>query len=243
MAQGLIITGGGRGIGAAIARLAAQRGYAVCVNYARNQAAAEAVAAEIKSGGGTAFAVQADVADEKDVARLFDAAEKAYGPVRYLVNNAGITGRIGKFADLEVSVMRDVFETNVVGSMLCAREFVRRCAGSGAIVNVSSTAATTGSPGEYVHYAASKAAIDSFTIGLAKEMAPQGIRVNALAPGATLTDIHAAGGEPGRPDRIKGRIPMGRLAEADEIAPAILWLLSDEASYVTGAVLRAGGGF
>ncbi|MGE3332019.1 MAG: glucose 1-dehydrogenase [Rhodospirillaceae bacterium] len=243
MAQGLIITGGGRGIGAATARLAAQRGYAVCVNYARNQAAAEAVAAEIKSGGGTAFAAQADVGDEKDVARLFDAAEKAFGPVRYLVNNAGITGRIGKFADLDIDVMRDVFETNVVGSMLCAREFVRRCAGTGAIVNVSSTAATTGSPAEYVHYAASKAAIDSFTIGLAKEMAPQGIRVNAVAPGATLTDIHAAGGEPGRPDRIKSRIPMGRLAEPEEIAPAILWLLSDEASYVTGAILRAGGGF
>ncbi len=243
MAQGLIITGGGRGIGAATARLAAQRGYAVCVNYARNQAAAEAVTAAIKSGGGTAFAVQADVAAEKDVARLFDAAETAFGPVRYLVNNAGITGRIGKFADLDVGVMRNVLETNVVGSMLCAREFVRRCAGPGAIVNVSSTAATTGSPGEYVHYAASKAAIDSFTIGLAKEMAPQGVRVNALAPGATLTDIHAAGGEPGRPDRIKGRIPMGRLAEPEEIAPAILWLLSDEASYVTGAILRAGGGF
>jgi NAD(P)-dependent dehydrogenase (short-subunit alcohol dehydrogenase family) len=244
--KGLIITGGGRGIGAATARVAAQRGYAVCVNYARNQAAAEAVVADIKKNGGAALAVQGDVAKEGDVVRLFDAAEREFGPVRYLVNNAGITGRIGKFTDLETAVLRDVFEINVIGSLLCAREAVRRLTGrgaSGAIVNVSSTAATTGSPGEYVHYAASKAAIDSFTIGLAKELATQGIRVNAVAPGATLTEIHAAGGEPGRPDRIKSRIPMGRLAEPGEIAPAILWLLSDEASYVTGAILRAGGGF
>ncbi|MCA0200464.1 MAG: SDR family oxidoreductase [Proteobacteria bacterium] len=246
MADGLIVTGGGRGIGAATARLAAQRGYAVCVNFAHNQAAAEAVVDDIKKGGGTAFAAQGDVAKERDVARLFDAAEREFGPVRYLVNNAGITGRIGKFTDLEADVMRGVFDTNVIGSLLCAREAVRRLTArgaTGAIVNVSSTAATTGSPGEYVHYAASKAAVDSFTIGLAREIATQGIRVNAVAPGATLTDIHAAGGEPGRPDRVKGRIPMGRLAEPDEIAPAILWLLSDEASYVTGAILRAGGGF
>lgn len=243
MVKGLIITGGGRGIGAATARLAAQQGYAVCVNYARNQAAAESVVAEIKKSGGTALAVQGDVAQEKEVARLFDTAEREFGPVQYLVNNAGITGRIGAFADLDVSVMREVFETNVIGSMLCARALVRRSPARGAIVNVSSTAATTGSPGEYVHYAASKAAVDSFTIGLAREMAPHGLRVNAVAPGATLTEIHAAGGEPGRPDRIKGRIPMGRLAAPEEIAPAILWLLSEEASYVTGAVLRAGGGF
>jgi NAD(P)-dependent dehydrogenase (short-subunit alcohol dehydrogenase family) len=246
MTRGLIITGGGRGIGAATARLAAQRGYSVCVNYARNRAAAETVAAEIRKDGGAAFAVQGDVAVESDVVRVFDAAEREFGPVRYLVNNAGITGRIGKFSDLDPALMREVFDTNVIGSMLCAQEAVRRFTKNeirGAIVNVSSTAATTGSPGEYVHYAASKGAIDTFTVGLAREIAGLGIRVNAVAPGATLTEIHAAGGEPDRPARVKGRIPMGRLAEPDEIARAILWLLSDDASYVTGAVLRAGGGF
>lgn len=246
MTRGLIITGGGRGIGAATARLAARRGYSVCVNYARNGAAADAVVAEIRESGGTAFAVRGDVALEADVARLFEEAERALGPVQYLVNNAGVTGLIGKFVDAEAAQVRRVFDTNVIGSMLCAQEAVRRLvkrAAGGAIVNLSSTAATTGSPGEFVHYAASKAAIDTFTMGLAKEVAGLGIRVNAVAPGATLTEIHASGGEPDRPARVKGRIPMGRLAEPEEIAQAILWLLSDEASYVSGAVLRAGGGF
>ncbi len=246
MTRGLIITGGGRGIGAATARLAAQRGYAVCVNFARNQKAADAVVAGIRAAGGTAFAHCADIAVESDVTGLFDAAERAFGAVPDLVNNAGITGRIAPFADQTAATWREVFDINVIGAMLCAREAVRRLTARnapGAIVNVSSTAATTGSPGEYVHYAASKAAVDSFTIGLARELAGKAIRVNAVAPGATLTEIHAAGGEPDRPARIKGRIPMGRLAAPEEIAPAILWLLSDEASYVTGAILRAGGGF
>lgn len=245
MSTGLIVTGGSRGIGAATAHLAAGRGFRVCVNYTRDAVAADAVVAAIQAAGGTAVAVQADVADAGDVRRLFEAAEAGIGPVRALVNNAGITGPIGSFQDASTETLRRVFEVNVLGTMLCTQEAIRRFAGhsGGSIVNLSSVAATTGAPGEYVHYAASKAAIDSFTLGLAREVAGSGIRVNAVAPGSTLTDIHATAGEPGRPARVRTRIPLQRLAEPEEIAEAILWLLSDAASYVTGSVLRVAGGF
>ena len=245
MQSGLIITGAGRGIGAATARLAARHGYKVCVNYAHDSRAAAAVVADIEAGGGVAIAVQADVGSQADIIRLFDTAEAQIGPLCGLVNNAGITGPIGRFVDADSAVMRNVFDINVLGSLLCAREAIRRFLplGKGTIVNLSSVAATTGAPMEYVHYAASKAAIDAFTLGLAREVASCGIRVNAVAPGSTLTDIHAAAGEPDRPARVRTRIPMQRLAEPEEIAESILWLLSDASSYVTGAVLRVAGGF
>jgi NAD(P)-dependent dehydrogenase (short-subunit alcohol dehydrogenase family) len=245
MPSGLIITGASRGIGAATARLAARRGYRVCINYARDVDSAAAVVDEIRSAKGTAVAVQADVGSEVDIRRLFDRAEAEIGPLGGLVNNAGITGPIGPFINASNDTLRGVFDVNVIGSLLCAREAVRRfaAAGGGAIVNLSSVAATTGAPGEYVHYAASKAAIDAFTLGLAREVARHGIRVNAVAPGSTLTDIHAAAGEPDRPARVKMRIPLQRLAKPEEIAEAVLWLLSDAASYVTGSVLRVSGGF
>ncbi len=245
MPSGLIITGASRGIGAATARLAARQGYPVCVNYIHDGKAADAVVDEIRVAGGTAFAMQADIAAAPDIIRLFDAAEAEFGAVSGLVNNAGITGPIGVFVNADRDVLRRVFDVNVHGSFMCAQEAVRRFSrgGKGAIVNLSSVAATTGAPGEYVHYAASKAAIEAFTLGLAREVADAGIRVNAVAPGSTLTDIHATAGEPDRPKRVQARIPMRRLAEPAEIAEAILWLLSDAASYVTGTVLRAGGGF
>jgi NAD(P)-dependent dehydrogenase (short-subunit alcohol dehydrogenase family) len=241
----LIITGGGRGIGAATARLAAKQGYRVCINYVRDQVAAHATVADIHEAGGVAIAAPGDVGDIDDVARLFATAEKELGPLGGLVNNAGITGRIGQFADADRATFEAVVQTNILGTLYCAQEAVRRFRPRrrGVIVNLSSVAATTGAPNEYVHYAASKAAVDAFTVGLAKEVAAQGIRVNAVAPGSTLTDIHATAGEPDRPARVKDRIPMRRLADAEEIARAILWLLSEDASYVTGAVLRVSGGF
>lgn len=245
MPAGVIVTGGSRGIGAATARLAAAHGYDVCVNYVRDEQAAQAVVEDIRSAGGTAIAVQADISLDLDIARLFDTAEMEIGPLYGLVNNAGITGPIGAFLDMDNATLRRVFNVNVYGSFVCAKEAVRRMSprGKGSIVNLSSIAATTGAPGEYVYYGASKAAIDTFTVGLAKEIATSGIRVNAVAPGSTLTDIHRTAGEPNRPDRVKSRIPMGRLAEPEEIAEAILWLLSDASSYVTGTVIRVAGGF
>ncbi len=241
----LIVTGGSRGIGAATARLAARQGYRVCLTYLRDEAAARAVVSDIERTGGMAIAAPGDVGKVDDVTSVFSIAERELGPLAGLVNNAGITGRIGHFADEDSATFESVVRTNVLGSLYCAQEAVRRFLPrrKGAIVNLSSVAATTGAPSEYVHYAASKAAIDAFTVGLAKEVAADGIRVNAVAPGSTLTDIHAAAGEPDRPARVKDRIPMHRLADAEEIARAILWLLSEEASYVTGAVLRVSGGF
>jgi glucose 1-dehydrogenase len=243
----VIITGGGRGIGAATARAAAAAGYRVGVGFERDRAAAEALVAECTGPGPRAIAVQGDVANPDDVRRLFEAAEDALGPVTHLINNAGITGGIGRFEGRPTENLRRVMEVNILGTMLCAQQAVRRMStarggAGGVIVNVSSIAAVTGSPGEYVHYAASKGAVDSFTLGLAREVAAEGIRVNAVAPGTALTGIHAAGGDPDRPTRMAGAIPMGRVAAAAEIAAAILWLMSDEASYVTGTVLRVAGG-
>ena len=244
MTRALVVTGGSRGIGAATARLAARRGYSVCINYVKNCRAADEVVASIESSGGKAIAVQADVGIEADAENLLRAAEAELGPIYGLVNNAGITGPIGPLVDVSGDTLRDVFAVNVLGTIYCARAAVRSMLPreSGAVVNVSSVAATTGAPNEYVHYAASKAATETFTLGLAREVATAGIRVNAVAPGSTLTDIHATAGEPDRPARVRDRIPMRRLGEPEEIARAILWLLSDEASYVTGGVLRVGGG-
>jgi NAD(P)-dependent dehydrogenase (short-subunit alcohol dehydrogenase family) len=237
----LVVTGGSRGIGAAVTRAAHARGYAVCAGYARDGEAADRLRAELPG----VVAVRAEVADPVSVTALFEAAEAAFGPVTALVNNAGVTGRLGRFADAPVAMLRKVLDVNVLGAMLCAQEAVRRWVDRGTpgrIVNVSSRAATLGSPGEYVHYAASKAAVETFTLGLAKEVAAQGIRVNCVAPGTIHTDIHAAAGDPTRPERVAARVPMGRAGEPEEIAAAVLWLLSAEASYVTGAVLQAGGG-
>ena len=244
MAQVVVITGAGRGIGAATALAAARAGHAVGVNYLDDAAAAAAVVERIRAGGGRAVAVQADIAEPADVARLFDAVEDALGPVTALVNNAGTTGRITRFAELELATLRRVIDVNLVGCMLCSQEALRRFApaGGGAIVNVSSIAALTGSPGEYVHYAATKGAVEAFTRGLAREVAKDGIRVNAVAPGTVQTGIHAQGGDPERPARVAPRIPMGRVGHPEEIAAAILWLLSDHASYTTGSVLTVAGG-
>ena len=241
-----IITGGSRGIGAETARLAARAGYAVCVNYRSNQAAADAVVGEIEDGGGRAVAVAADVASETEVVRMFRTVDEEPGTVTALVNNAGILETQMRLEDMDAARLRRIFATNVTGCFLCAREAVRRMStknggAGGAIVNVSSAAARLGSPGEYVDYAASKGALDTMTLGLSREVAAEGIRVNAVRPGFIYTDIHASG-EPGRVDRLKDSIPMRRGGQAIEVARAILWLLSDESSYATGTFLDVTGG-
>ncbi|MCG6874134.1 MAG: SDR family oxidoreductase [Betaproteobacteria bacterium] len=243
----LIVTGGGRGIGAATARLAAKRGYAICVNFAKNRESAEGVVAGIGQDGGRAIAVQADVGVEADVARLFDTVDRELGTVTALVNNAGIIEKQARLGDIDAARIARMFTANVTGPFLCAREAVRRMStrqggAGGAIVNVSSAASRIGGGGEYLDYAASKGAIDTFTLGLAKEIAAEGIRVNAVRPGIIYTEIHASGGEPGRVDRMKAFVPMGRGGQAEEVAAAILWLLSDEASYITGTILDVAGG-
>jgi len=243
----LIITGGSRGIGAATARLAVAEGYAVCISYLRNQSAAEAVVQDIVKAGGKAIAVAADVAVEADVVRLFETVDAELGRVTALVNNAGILERHMRVEEMDAGRLSRVLAANVIGSFLCAREAVRRMStrhggSGGAIVNLSSAASRLGSPGEYVDYAASKGAIDTFTLGLAREVAAEGIRVNAVRPGVIYTDIHADGGEPGRVDRVKSAVPMLRGGQPEEVARAILWLLSDEASYSTGAILDVTGG-
>jgi NAD(P)-dependent dehydrogenase (short-subunit alcohol dehydrogenase family) len=243
----LIVTGGGRGIGAATARLAAARGYAVCVNYAKSREAAEGVATEIARTGGRAIAVQADVGVESEVARLFATVDRELGTLTALVNNAGIIEKQARLGDIDAARIARMFTTNVTGPFLCAREAVRRMSTKqggtgGAIVNVSSAASRIGGGGEYVDYAASKGAIDTFTLGLGKEVAAEGIRVNAVRPGIVYTEIHASGGEPGRVDRMKSFVPMGRGGQPEEVAAAILWLLSDEASYITGTILDVAGG-
>jgi NAD(P)-dependent dehydrogenase (short-subunit alcohol dehydrogenase family) len=244
MAGVVAITGAGRGIGAACALAAARAGYRVGVNYLGDAAAAAGVVGRIEADGGRAVAVRADVAQPAEVARLFDEVADALGPVGALVNNAGTTGRITRFAERDLATLRRVIDVNLIGCMLCSQEAVRRWSGGGggAIVNVSSIAAVTGSPGEYVHYAATKAAVEAFTRGLAREVARDGIRVNAVSPGTVETGIHAAGGDPERPARVAPRIPLGRVGQPEEIAAAILWLLSDAASYATGSVLTVAGG-
>jgi len=241
----VLVTGGSRGIGAAVSKLAAARGYAVAINYLRDEDAAKSVAAEITSTGGTACVVKGDVAEESDVARIVETVESTLGPLYGLVNNAGITGRIGTFLSADPKVIEQVFRTNVLGMMHCCRAALRsfqQSGTAGVIVNVSSIAAVTGSPNEYAHYAASKSAVETFTLGLAREVASEKIRVCAVAPGSTLTGIHAAAGEPDRPARVAPKIPMGRLATPEEVAEPIVWLLSDAASYMTGTVVRCAGG-
>jgi len=243
----LVVTGGGRGIGAATALLGARQGYRVCVNYVRDADAARRVAEEIISGGGEAIVVQADVGYADEVSRLFATVDERLGTVTALVNNAGILETQSRIEGLSEERLLRILRTNVVGTFLPSREAVlrmstRRGGTGGAIVNVSSAAARRGSPGEYLDYAASKGAIDTFTHGLALEVADEGIRVNAVRPGIIDTEIHASGGEPGRPARVAPTLPMKRPGRADEVAEAILWLLSDAASYITGTVVDVAGG-
>lgn len=247
MDQVLLITGGGRGIGAATALLAAQRGYAVAVNYASNSLAADEVVRTIRANGGAAMAVQADVGDEAQVLAMFQKVDARFGRLTALVNNAGVVDVQARVADMSVARLERMFRINVIGSFICAREAVRRMStnyggAGGAIVNISSGAARLGSPDQYVDYAASKGAIDTFTIGLAKEVAAEGIRVNAVRPGLIDTDIHASGGMPDRASDLAPTVPMQRTGSAEEIAGAILWLLSPEASYTTMALLDVTGG-
>ena len=236
----ILVTGGSRGIGAAIVRLAAARGYAVAVNFRQRAAEAQALVADLGDRG---LAIQADVSRESEVVRLFQQLPPLYG----LVNNAGILETQTDLLGLDEARLQRVFATNVFGPLLCCREAVRRMStrrggAGGAIVNISSIAARLGSPGEYLDYAASKGALDTLTVGLAREVADQGIRVNAVRPGVVFTEIHASGGEPGRPERVGPSIPMGRSGQPEEIAGAVLWLLSEEASYTTGAILDVSGG-
>jgi NAD(P)-dependent dehydrogenase (short-subunit alcohol dehydrogenase family) len=243
----IVITGSSRGIGAATAHLAAERGYAVCINYHHNRKAAETVVSEIERLGGQAIAVRADVSLESDVIRLFETVDKELGLITALVNNAAILERQMRLEDMDTARLNRIFTTNIIGYFLCAREAVRRMStrhrgSGGSIVNLSSGASRLGSPGEYVDYAASKGAIDTMTIGLAKEVAEEGIRVNAVRPAFIYTDIHACGGEANRVDRVKEFVPMMRGGRAVEVAYAILWLLSEEASYSTGTFIDVMGG-
>lgn len=247
MGKVIVITGASRGIGAATARLAGERGYAVCVNYVRDRAAADSVVHDIEGAGGKAIAVAADVAVEADVVRLFQTVDKQLGRVQALVNNVGILQRQTRVEQMDAARLNQIFATNITGYFLCAREAIRRMStkhggAGGAIVNVSSVASRTGSPGEYVDYAASKGAIDTMTHGLAKEVALEGIRVNAVRPAHIYTDIHASGGEPNRVERVKELIPMKRGGQPAEVATAILWLLSEEASFTSGAIIDVTGG-
>ena len=247
MDKTLLITGASRGIGAATALLAAQRGYAVAVNYTANSLAADEVVRQIRQGGGQAMAVRADVAVEAEVLEMFARVDAKFGPLGALVNNAGVVDRTTRVEDLGLARLRRMFEVNVFGSILCAREAVKRMStrrggAGGAIVNLSSVAARLGAPGQYVDYAAAKGAIDAFTVGLAKEVAGEGIRVNAVRPGIIDTDIHASGGLPDRARDLAPQVPMQRPGSAAEVAEAIVWLLGAGASYTTGAVLDVTGG-
>jgi len=243
----MIVTGASRGIGAATAKLAAKNGFAVAVNYHRNEAAVERVVAEIEAHGGRALAVQADISKEEDILRLFAATDRQLGPLHSLINNAGILEHQMRVDNMDAARLERVFATNITGQILCAREAIKRMSTKqggqgGTIVNVSSIAARTGAPHEYVDYAASKGAIDAFTLGLSKEVADEGIRVNAVRPAFIYTDIHADGGEPGRVDRIKDSIPIKRGGLAEEVAEAILWLASEKSSYSTGIFIDVTGG-
>lgn len=242
----LIVTGASRGIGAAIALLAGERGYAVAVNFSTGKVEAEEVAHKIVSACGRAVVIHADVSHEDQIVRMFNVAESGLGPIKALVNNAGITGGRARVDEVSAAALANVLAVNVTGAILCSREAVRRMStrhggAGGAIVNISSRAAHTGAAGEWVHYAATKGAIDSFTIGLAREVATEGIRVNAVAPGLVDTGLHAANGEPGRLQRLMPTIPMQRAGQPNEIAEGVLWLLSPAASYTSGAILNIGG--
>ena len=243
MSKVMIVTGGGRGIGAATARLAAAEGYSVCIGYLRDRESAEKLSKELKGS----IAVQGDVSSEADVERLFKTVDEKLGRVTALVNNAGIVDRGARVEAITAARLARMFGVNVTGSFLCAREAIKRMStrhggSGGAIVNVSSVAARLGAPGEYVDYAAAKGAIDTFTVGLAKELGPDGIRVNAVRPGIIRTEIHASSGDPARLERIGATAPLGRPGEPEEVARAILWLLSDSASYLSGAILDVAGG-
>lgn len=243
----LVVTGAATGIGAATALLGSRAGYSICINFRESRQAAERLHAEITEHGGQAIPVQADVSSEADVVRLFETAERKLGRITALVNNAATLESQMRLESMDAARLRRVFATNIIGAFLCAREAVRRMStrhggSGGAIVNVSSGAARHGSPGEYIDYAATKGAIDTFTVGLAKEVAEEGIRVNAVRPGFIYSGLHAKGGEPNRVDRVKTLVPMQRGGQPDEVAAAILWLLSGESSYVTGAILDVAGG-
>ncbi len=248
MSKVVLVTGGSRGIGAAVARQAAAAQYAVAINYVGDKSAADALLAELKAAGANAITVQGDVAKLADVIRLFDETEKALGPVTHLVNSAGITGRSSRLDAVDPQVIIDTIAVNLTGNIFCAREAVKRMSTrhggkGGVIVNLSSAAATLGSPGEYTWYAASKGGIDSFTIGLAKEVAEEGIRVVSVTPGMVDTEIHERStGDRARVERIRPMIPMKRIGSADEIANAVLFMMSDAASYITGTTIRVSGG-
>lgn len=247
MSKPLLITGASRGIGAAVARLAAEHGYAVCITYRSRAEAADAVVADIETAGGKAIAVQADVAVEADVVRLFETVDQKLGRLVALVNNAGILHRQMRVEEMTADRIAQVLAVNVIGAFLCCREAVRRMSPrhggrGGAIVNVSSMASRLGSPNEYVDYAASKGALDTLTLGLAKEVAGEGIRVNAVRPGLIHTEMHASGGDPDRVERLGASVPMQRGGTPEEVAHAVLWLLSDQATFTTGSFIEVSGG-
>ncbi|WP_144108329.1 SDR family oxidoreductase [Paraburkholderia sp. BCC1886] len=247
MTKAVLITGGSRGIGRASARLLGAQGWCVGVNYTQNLEAAQTTVAEVERAGGQAVAIAGDVASEADVIAMFDTVQQRFGRLDALVNNAGIVAPSSQLADMDLARLKRVFDVNVLGAYLCAREAARRLStqrggAGGVIVNISSAAARLGSPNEYVDYAGSKGAIDTLTIGLAKELGPQGVRVNAVRPGLIDTEIHASGGKPDRAAQLGASTPLGRPGSAEEVAQSIVWLLSDAASYVTGALLDVAGG-
>ncbi|MGE6686434.1 SDR family oxidoreductase [Stutzerimonas stutzeri] len=247
MSRVMLITGASRGIGAATARLAAHQGYALCLNYHQREDAVKQVLEQVRTAGVSAITVKADVADEGQVLQMFEMIDREFGRLDVLVNNAGMLEQQMRLEQMDAARWMRVLGTNVIGSFLCAREAIKRMSNQhggqgGSIINLSSIAARLGAPGEYIDYAAAKGAIDSMTVGLAKEVAGEGIRVNAVRPGVIHTEIHASGGEPDRIERVKSSVPMGRGGQAEEVAEAILWLASEHASYTTGALLDVSGG-